>query len=328
MKTNLKIKIANKKKTPAKVAASVEAKLVGLQTNWLDVTFGVEAPPVFGWRLEDSKIGAAQKSYRIVVAKNNSMKNPVWDSGVVKSPLSAAIQYEGKPLESATRYWWSVEVVNQDGKKIKSDTTWFDTGLIDKTLWNGSEWIMAKPLPDGEVNKHPAMALRKIVKNKKAIRSAKWFVSGLGVFEAYINGERVSNLGINGETLLDELKPGFTDARKLRQYFTYDVTHLVNKAAGAKNILAAVVTKGWWSDQITGKIGKREAFRGQMLVTYTDGSKDFIGTDKTWSAAFDGAVVTAEIHYGEDYDARIDQSWLTGGKLGEGWGKADRKSVV
>lgn len=322
MKTNLKIKIANKKKTPAKVAASVEAKLVGLQTNWLDVTFGVEAPPVFGWRLEDSKIGAAQRSYRIVVAKNNSMKNPVWDSGVVKSPLSAAIQYEGKPLESATRYWWSVEVVNQDGKTIKSDTTWFDTGLIDKTLWNGSEWIMAKPLPDGEENKHPAMALRKIVKNKKAIRSAKWFVSGLGVFEAYINGERVSNLGINGETLLDELKPGFTDARKLRQYFTYDVTHLVNTAAGAKNILAAVVTKGWWSDQITGKIGKREAFRGQMLVTYTDGSKDFIGTDKTWSAAFDGAVVTAEIHYGEDYDARIDQSWLTGGKLGEGWGKA------
>ncbi len=212
----------------------------------------------------------------------------------------------------------------QDGKGrlVASEPAFFDTGLIDKSLWKGALWIMAADGDKMAAEKHSAMALRKVVKNAKAIRSAKWFVSGLGVFEAFINGRRVSNLDAGGKELFDELKPGFTDVRKMRQYFTYDVTHLMDTAAGAKNVLAAVVTSGWWSDQITGKRGKQNAFMGQMLITYADGSKGVVSTDKTWSAALDGSVTKAEIFYGQDSDFRISDDWMRGAKLGEKWGRA------
>ncbi len=310
------------KKTPNSAASAADTTITGLQTNWLDLAFGVDAPPVFGWRMESSRRGAAQKSYRIVVSKSETLRSPVWDSGNVASPLSAAVRYEGRPLEAATRYWWAVAVTDERGATTRSALSRFETGLLDETLWQGSKWIMAKPPASPEKNPHPAQALRKILRNPRPVRSAKWFVSGLGVFEAYVNGERVSNLGLDGKPLFDELKPGFTDARKLRQYFSYDVTHLFHTGARAQNVLAAVVTKGWWSDQITGKIGKNDAFRGQLVVTYADGSKDAFGTDSTWDAAFDGAVVSGEIHDGEIHDARIDMSWLTGGALGKAWGKA------
>ncbi len=323
MKTKLPIKKSKCKMTSQAIAsAAAPAVITGLQTNWLDITFGVETAPVFGWRMESDERGAMQKNYRIIVSKNKSLKSPVWDSGKVASSVSAAIPYTGKDLESATRYWWGVEVQDGNGKTITSEPTFFDTGLIDKALWKGASWIMPAETDKKSFEKHPAMALRKIVKNAKAIRSAKWFVSGLGVFEAFINGKRITNLDAKGNELLDELKPGFTDARTLRQYFTYDVTHLVNKAAGAQNILAAVVTSGWWNDPVTGSLGKQNAFMGQMLITYTDGSKATIGTDKTWSAAFDGSVTKAEIFYGQDSDLRISDDWMTGAKLGEKWGKA------
>ena len=77
--------------------------------------------------------------------------------------------------------------------------------------------------------------------NDNEIVSAKWTVSGLGVFEAYVNGVRV------GE---DFLKPGYTHYAKTKYSFTYDVTDLLKKAKGSTNILAAEVSAGWWRDKI------------------------------------------------------------------------------
>lgn len=293
-----------------------------LRTNWLDLAFGVDTPPVFGWQMESKRRGAFQKAYRINVVKDVNGKETVWDSGRVESPLSAAIPYEGAPLLPATRYWWRVEVETDQGEILASAATRFETGLLTEEGWDGSSWIMADPEGPG-AESHPAMALRTALVNRKAIRTARWFVTGLGVFEAYVNSHRVSNLGIHGRfSLHDELKPGFTDARKTRQYFSYDITHLLEKDAGETNYLAAVVTSGWWSDQITGEIGKRNAFRGQLVVTYDDGTEERLGTGTSWDAAFAGSVVKAEIHYGEDHDARDDMGWLSGGPLDARWGKA------
>ena len=45
------------------------------------------------------------------------------------------------------------------------------------------------------------------VTNAEAVVSAKWTVAGLGVFETYVNGQRVGN---------DFLKPGFTSSDKTK----------------------------------------------------------------------------------------------------------------
>ena len=308
--------------SPRFYSESSRDAVVKLQVNWLDIAFGVDEPPVFGWQLQSQRRGALQKSYRIQVVKDIGRKEPVWDSGRISSPLSSTIPYEGEPLLPATRYWWRVEVETDTGEILSSPANRFETGLLTSDGWNGSAWIMADPCLAGSKD-HPTMALRKLVTNKKPLRSAKWFVTGLGVFEAYVNSHRVSNLGIHGRASLhDELKPGFTDCRKMRQYFSYDITHLVERDAGDENFLAAVVTSGWWSDQISGRTGKRNAFRAQLVLTYEDGTEERLGTDTTWDAAFAGSVVKASIHYGEDYDARLSMDWLTDKTLGENWGKA------
>ena len=54
--------------------------------------------------------------------------------------------------------------------------------------------------------------------NERAVVSAKWTTSALGVYEIYVNGRRV------GEEFL---KPGYTHVRKTRYSFSHDVTALM-----------------------------------------------------------------------------------------------------
>lgn len=147
--------------------------------------------------------------------------------------------------------------------------------------------------------------------NSGEIASAEWTVSGLGVFEAYVNGVRV------GE---DFLKPGFTHYAKTKYSFTYDVTDLLKKTKGSANILAAEVSAGWWRDKIVtpygrkGFSGRKSAFIGTLELTYKDGRKETIGTDTDlWRCGIAGSVVQASIFDGETYDARIKNPVLGGG---------------
>ncbi|MBP5321838.1 MAG: family 78 glycoside hydrolase catalytic domain [Kiritimatiellae bacterium] len=145
--------------------------------------------------------------------------------------------------------------------------------------------------------------------NAKAVTKAVWRTTGLGVYEAYVNGTEVGGF----------LKPGFTHVEKRRIERVTDVTTMLNRAAGAKNVLAAIVTQGWWRDQITGRRGKESAFRGRLELTYADGTREVIGTDPSWLSAHAGRVRSAAIFDGEQYDARVDMGWLTSGEPGDGF---------
>ena len=111
------------------------------------------------------------------------------------------------------------------------------------------------------------------VTNEAEVASAKWTVAGLGVFEAYVNGKRV------GE---DFLKPGFTSADKTKYSFSYDVMALMKTRKGEANALSAAVSSGWWRDQIVGYAGRKSAFRGELELTFAD------GTHRTYGTCVDG----------------------------------------
>ena len=142
--------------------------------------------------------------------------------------------------------------------------------------------------------------------NAGAVASAKWTVSGLGVFETFVNGSRVGD---------DFLKPGFTHNKKTKYSFTYDVTDLLRRGAGEKNILAAEVSAGWWRDKIVtpshkdhegGFAGSKSAFLGELEITYADGSSETIATDAdSWRCGVAGSVTHAAIFDGEEFDARV-----------------------
>jgi len=169
----------------------------------------------------------------------------------------------------------------------------------------GAEWISAADAPAvDEAVKRSRRApdgtswFCATVGNPTDVRRAIWRVTALGVFDVYVNASRVGK---------DFLKPGYTHPRKLRYRYDYDVTSLFRTNAGEKNVLAAEVSHGWWSDNIAGYPGRKPAFWGELEVVYADGTRRVFGTNRTeWRAGVGGPVVHAGIYDGETNDARID----------------------
>ena len=280
--------------------------VVSLLVNQLKHAYGVVTPS-FSWKIESARQGAAQSAYRIRVFEGrDGAGTPCWDSGEVATCDSFAIRYAGPALKSARAYSWRVAVKDETGAWTESDAAVFETALTDEAAWAKAEWISVCEPHRGD---RDTAAFLKPVVNAKAVREAWWFVTGLGVFEAYVNGEPVSHLSPCGKRVLDALKPGCTHYAKRRHYYSYDVTHLVKTEAGATNTLSALVSEGWWRDQITGHRGKESAFRAVLVLRYDDGSEETVGTDMSWLAAFAGPVFKADIFYGEDYDARFAEPW-------------------
>jgi alpha-L-rhamnosidase len=138
----------------------------------------------------------------------------------------------------------------------------------------------------------------------KTLKSADLTVTALGIFDAYINGERVGKKDINGSVILEELKPGWTDYTKRVLSFNYDISSYL--ACGDNNIVVKV-SRGWYSSRISfGYYGyKKLALLASIDIQYTDGSYEHILTDIDWDCVITGPVLFADIWDGEYYDARI-----------------------
>ncbi len=126
--------------------------------------------------------------------------------------------------------------------------------------------------------------------------------TALGIFDMYINGERIGEKNSSG-TVFDELKPGWTDYRHRVFEFEYEIT----SQCGDNNLFVAEVSPGWWSGRISfGYYGYKPcAFCGEIEITYKDGSSELIATGEDWEAAICGPVMRADIWDGEYYDATI-----------------------
>ena len=182
---------------------------------------------------------------------------------------------------------------------------------LDDSAWAVSEWISAADAPVVEGKVHSKENCRAAdgaswfvgeFGNDRKVVSAKWMATGLGVFELYVNGRPVGR---------EVLKPGFTHYAKTKYSYTYDITDVVCKSAGAANQFAAQVTPGWWADKIItpggheGMVGRKCAFRSVVEFTFADGGKALYGTDtEHWKAGIAGPVKHAAIFDGEEYDAR------------------------
>ena len=121
-------------------------------------------------------------------------------------------------------------------------------------------------------------------------------ITALGVYEATLNGQRISDY---------VLAPGWTSYEKRLQYQEYDITGMIAE----KNCIQITVGKGWYKGLMTGPYGERmskepDGVIAQIDITYTDGSKETIGTDESWQVS-ESPIRFSEIYNGEIYDARI-----------------------
>ncbi|MBN2064257.1 MAG: family 78 glycoside hydrolase catalytic domain [Sedimentisphaerales bacterium] len=130
----------------------------------------------------------------------------------------------------------------------------------------------------------------------KPIKRARVYVTALGIFQFYVNGQRVSQ---------DYFSPGWTDYSKRVYYQTYDVTDLLQ---GGANAMGAVLADGWYAGYV-GYAREREHYGKylrllcQLHIDYADGTSQTISSGPDWKAAL-GPITQADFLQGESYDAR------------------------
>ena len=285
--------------------------------------------------------GAAQTAYRIQVAKDKGFDNLVWDSGMELSDRSAFITYEGRPLESRTTYWWRVKVWDQDNKETgwSRPVSWH-MGILTEDEWKG-QWIGAPwqgndsydftgEKADAVV---PAPLIRKEFTLTKPVKEARFYGTGLGYFELYLNGMRIgedyfspNQTNYDKRAKLDTRYISVTDPFEeyLVMYLTYDLTDMVRKGG---NAFGVILGNGFydmvehWPPMGYGS----PRFIGQIEVTYKDGSKEIIASDQSWKIE-KSAIVSDQIYLGEHYDARLEhEGWSEAGYDDSAWAEAALK---
>jgi alpha-L-rhamnosidase len=299
------------------------------------------AEPRFCWQYESEVDNVMQVDYRIIVASSeeNARKDigDLWDSKecvnasmrecisgdvsntdtITQSHNNALnqmlyIPYEGRPLKSRDRCWWKVYTTITYGDKaqkktLESDIQHFEISLLTPDDWK-ARWI-GRDYGDDHVEGHTAIAARYLRKEfalRKDIKQARLYISGLGVYSAYINGAEVAP---------DELlKPTLSDYTRRIFFNAYDVTSFLKEGDNA----VGVILEGgrfttvrhdtnyleWCGILHAAHYGLPQLLM-QLEVTYKDGTTDTLISDGSWKITNQGPIRKSNEFDGETYDARL-----------------------
>jgi len=292
-----------------------------LTCEYLANPMGIDVTnPRLSWILESSQRGQRQTAYQVLVASSEDNlkhnKSDLWDSGKVTSEQSIHIVYAGKPLKSRQRCWWKVSVWDKDGSQTAfSEPGFWEMGLLEKSDWR-AKWLSIS----GESNSQeaqPSPFFRREFAAANGIKKARAYISGLGYYELYLNGQRV------GDHVLD---PAFTRYDKRVLYAMYDVT---NRLKEGKNAVGIVLGNGWYFrhnveewDFHKSPWRARPTFICQIEIEFVDGSTDIIASDAAWKVST-GPIIFDSIRNGEIYDARLEMpGWNAADYNDSGWKEA------
>jgi len=277
-----------------------EIRATQLTTEHLTDPLGIDtAVPRLSWIDSSAQNTVSQTAYEVMVATGSGQ---LWDSGKVASGQSYDVTYAGPALQSRTRYSWTVRVWDSHGQASPwSAPAWFETAFLNPAA-SGGAWI-SRAAATGQATPNPL--LRKQFALHSGIASARVYVSGLGFYQLYLNGQRV------GDHVLD---PAFTDYNKTVDYVTYDVTRDLRSGA---NAVGVSLGNGWYSGNadhfsIPDAVPWQPAqpvLKLELDVRYIDGTSARLLSDPSWVTA-DGPT-TADNVQSETYDARLVQSGWT-----------------
>lgn len=298
-----------------------------LRCEWQNSPLSVETlSPRFSWKITSVDRGMNQKAYEIRVSsslqKAKIAEGDLWRSGKVNSSQAINIAYNGKILESGKEYWWTVRVFDEKGHASPwSAPERFAMGLLDKKDWGEARWIAMEIMPEKERivpgveykdldklgNRHPGINKIPIIRRnftvEKSVKRATAYICGLGFFELYMNGRKVSD---------HVLDPAATDYDKEVNYVAFDVTKNVQNG---ENAIGVMLGNGYIS------IPMQRYFKGfisymypkllfRLNLEYTDGTSKSVFSDSSWKCT-ESPITYTSIYGGEDYDAnRAKNGWL------------------
>lgn len=290
-------------------------RITNLRCEYKKNPVGIDVlQPRFSWELVSSERGTVQTAYQIRVADSEvdlAENKPVWDSGKQASDFSIHVVYQGKVLESGRRYFWQVQVWDNQGRSSGwSEPAYWEMGLLQPSDWKAN-WITPN-LQEDHSRANPSPMLRHIFQVKKTVAKARLYVSAMGLYELELNGKRIGD---------EYFTPGWTAYDFRFQYQTFDITSQLKQG---ENCLGALLGDGWFRGPIGWEGGRNSygdqlALLAQVVITYTDGTGDTFGTDANWKAAT-GPILQSEIYNGETYDARLERpGWNQAGYDDKTW---------
>ncbi len=273
------------------------------------------AQPRFSWQYETTENNVVQQNYRIIVASTaeNAQRciGDLWDSGVTTSNQMLYIPYEGKALQSRDKAYWKViaTVKNDKGKaKVESEVRSFEISLLSQDDWQ-AKWI-GHEFEEDVLEGHTRLAARYLRKEfalHGEISEARLYVSGMGVYSAYLNGTEIAP-----EELL---KPTLSWYSKRVYFNTFDVTRMLNSGDNAIGIILEggryttirynAKNPNWDDSENVFGFGIPRLLL-QLEVTYENGQKELIISDETWKITNRGPIRTANEYDGETYDENFE----------------------
>jgi alpha-L-rhamnosidase len=284
------------------------------------------AQPRLSWVMVDPEVRSQrQTAYQVVVASSEELlktdKGDLWDSGKVSSSQTIQVGYAGKPLVSQGRCHWKVRTWDKEGKP----TAWsrpavWEMGLLASQDWQ-AQWLNdGKPQPtktEDFYREDPAPLFRKPFHLPKEIARARLYISGLGYYQASLNGSTI------GDQVLD---PSWTGYSKSVLYATQDVTRHVRRG---DNCLGVTLGNGWYNPlplRMWGHLDLREhlavgrpRFIAKLVVEFADATQQVVVSDDTWKTG-DGPILRNSIFLGEIYDSRKEvPGWDSPGFADSAW---------
>ena len=294
-------------------SASARLKAVSLTCEDLTEPMAIGTlQPRFSWLnvTEENERNQRQTAFQIQVASTMEKlllgEADLWDSGRRKSDATRYVTYQGLPLTGNVDCYWRVRVWD----KHRKCSDWSEPARFHTAL-HSSDWV-AKWIGFDE----EAPLFQKEFVIDKPVQNAHIFICGLGYFELYVDGKKVSN---------DVLVPGQTDYSHRNDieitrvaidneftgyrclYLGYDLTPLLSLG---RHALGVWLGNGFFNSQndFAMHYGKPRLI-AQLMLTFADGSSQIIPTDTSWLAKRSG-ITQNSIFGGEVYDARIhDEAW-------------------
>lgn len=263
--------------------------------------------PKLSWKILSEQREIKQIAYHLLVAssreKLDNNEGDLWNSGKVTSEQSIHVPYNGVRLTSGTRCYWKVKVWSRNGESDWSESAQWSMGLMHYKDWKG-RWIgFDRAFPWDRVEKHSRLSARYFrrefeINREKKIKQATIYLIGLGLYELFINGEKIGK---------QVLSPSPTDYTKNVKYNTFDIT---NQLKTGQNAIGTILGNGrYFTMRQNFKSYKIKTFGYpkmilNLVIEYVDGSKQVITTDNRWKGTADGPIRSNNEYDGEEYDAR------------------------
>lgn len=225
-------------------------------------------------------IGVGPNKFSFKVTEGYNFKIHLYEEGQSTAFYSQLVDiddmshiYIDYPFKKGMRYSWQVE-----GDINTSEKAYFE---------------IAEDLDVSFITSHESLVMPMFSKRftSKEVKSARLYITGLGLYRAFINGKKVGK---------DYLTPFFNDYDDYIRYQTYDITDDIKD----DNIIEVILGDGWYKGRIGlnghggDTYGSKYMLKAKIKLTFENGSESIIGTDRTWTCQ-ESIIKKTSIYDGE-----------------------------